>query len=179
MRIALHICCGICASEVIETLCREEHQIVGFFYNPNIHPENEYRRRLTAVYKISRELNFPLIVPPYTPEEWLAGTSIFKKEPEGGKRCHICFEMRLQKTYLYMKNSKCDAFTTTLTISPHKSAEAINRIGYDIGGERFLTRNFKKKGGFNRANRMAKQWNLYRQNYCGCIYSIRDQTHEY
>ena len=173
MKIALHICCGVCASEVVEILQREGHQVIGFFHNPNIHPEQEYQRRLEATNKVSLELDFPLVVPPYTPKEWLVETDTLKNAPEGGARCQICFKIRLRETYLYMIHSGCDAFTTTLTISPHKSAEAINRIGYEIGVNRFMARNFKKKGGFNRANHLAKQWHLYRQNYCGCIYSMR------
>ena len=175
MNIVLHICCGVCAAGAVETLTKEGHQVTGFFYNPNIHPAEEYNRRLETTRKVARELNFPLEIAPYTPEEWLRETETLKHEPEGGKRCHICFRMRLEKTYLHLITTGADAFTTTLTISPHKSAEAVNRIGREIGGDKFLVRDFKKKDGFKQAVKLARQWELYRQDYCGCIYSLKQR----
>jgi len=173
MKILLHICCGVCAAGVVERLTLEGHQVHGLFYNPNIHPQQEYDRRLGVARKVAQKLNFPLEVPPYTPEEWLKETIYLANEPEGGRRCEVCFRLRLKRAYLYMKDFGADAFTTTLTISPHKSAVVINRVGREIGGERFLARDFKKKEGFHRATELAKKWALYRQNYCGCIYSMR------
>jgi predicted adenine nucleotide alpha hydrolase (AANH) superfamily ATPase len=96
-------------------------------------------------------------------------------EPEGGKRCQVCFRFRLEKAYDYMVDCGADAFTTTLTISPRKSAQMINRIGWEIGGEKFLVRDFKKKEGFKRAVELARRWELYRQDYCGCMYSMRQR----
>ncbi len=173
MKIVLHICCGVCAAGVVERLTLEGHQVLGLFYNPNIHPLEEYERRLEAAYKVAQELNFPLEAGPYTPEEWFEETSSLKNEPEGGRRCEVCFRIRLKKTYLYLKDCGWDAFTTTLTVSPHKSADVINQVGQEIGGDRFLVRDFKKKAGFQRATELAKKWALYRQHYCGCIYSMR------
>jgi len=175
VKIALHICCGVCAAGVVEALATEGHQVIGFFYNPNIHPAEEYERRLETTYSVAQELNFPLQVAPYTPEEWLRATDSLKHEPEGGKRCQVCFSIRLQKTYHYLLDCGADAFTTTLTISPHKSAQAINKIGQEVGGDKFLVRDFKKKEGFKRAIQLARQWELYRQDYCGCIYSMRQR----
>ena len=173
MKIVLHICCGVCAAGVVERLTAEGHQVLGIFYNPNIYPPEEYNRRLEVTRKVAEALKFPLEVPPYTPEEWFKETSSLENEPEGGRRCEVCFRLRLKQAYLYMKEYGWDAFTTTLTISPHKSAEVINRLGQEIGGEKFLVRDFKKKEGFKRAIELAKKWSLYRQNYCGCIYSMR------
>ncbi len=173
MKIVLHICCGVCAAGVVKTLTEEGHQVTGFFYNPNIYPEEEYHKRLETARRVARKLNFPFEVAPYTPEQWLKETDLFKHEPEGGKRCRVCFRMRLEKTYLYLKECGADAFTTTLTISPHKSAEIVNTTGREIGGDKFLVRDFKKKEGFRKAVQLARQWQLYQQNYCGCIYSIR------
>jgi len=173
VKIVLHICCGVCAAGAVKTLVEEGHQVVGFFYNPNIHPAQEYERRLETAYRVAQELDFPLEAGPYTPEEWLKETNSLKHEPEGGKRCPVCFKIRLEETYLYMLDYGADAFTTTLTISPHKSAQVINKIGQEIGGDKFLVRDFKKKDGFKRAIQLARQWELYRQNYCGCIYSMR------
>jgi len=173
MKTVLHICCGICAAGVAERLISEGHQVIGFFYNPNIHPLEEYNRRLEVARKIAEELNFPLEVAPYTPEEWFEETKSLENEPEGGRRCEVCFRLRLKRAYLCMEDCEGDAFTTTLTISPHKSATVINKVGQEIGGGRFLVRDFKKKEGFKRAMELAKKWTLYRQDYCGCIYSMR------
>ena len=173
MHIILHICCGVCAAGVVETLAAEGHRVTGYFYNPNIHPAEEYLRRLATAEKVAQELNFPLEVAPYTPEAWLKETDPLKTEPEGGRRCQVCFRIRLEKTYRYLSDLGADAFTTTLTISPRKSAEAVNKTGWKIGGSSLLARDFKKKEGFKRAVQLAKKWELYRQNYCGCIYSMR------
>ena len=175
MKIVLHICCGICAAGAAESLAAEGHQITGFFYNPNIHPAQEYERRLETARKVAQKLNFPLIEGPYTPEDWLKETLSLKDAPEGGERCQLCYKIRLEKTYSYLLNCGADAFTTTLTISPHKSAEAVNRTGREIGGDKFLTRDFKKKDGFKQAMQSAMQWELYRQNYCGCVYSMKSR----
>ena len=173
MKVVLHICCGVCAAGAVEALVREGHQVVGFFHNPNIHPAEEYQRRLETARRVAQELHFPLEVPVYEPEEWLKQAGSLEHEPEGGKRCQVCFRFRLEKAYDYMVDCGADAFTTTLTISPRKSAQIINKIGWEIGGEKFLVRDFKKKEGFKRAVELAKRWQLYRQDYCGCIYSMR------
>ncbi len=174
MKIVLHICCGVCAAGVVERLTSEGHQVLGLFYNPNIHPLEEYQKRLDVAHKVAKELSFPLVEAPYTPEEWLQETSGLENEPEGGRRCPVCFRIRLKQTYLYMKEHGYDVFATTLTVSPHKSADVVNRVGREVGGERFLARDFKKREGFKRAMELAKKWALYRQNYCGCIYSQRE-----
>ena len=173
MRIALHICCGICAAGVVERLTLEGHYVLGFYYNPNIYPQEEYDRRREAVRKIALELNFPLELPIHNSEQWFSKTVSLNNEPEGGRRCEVCFRLRLEETYHYLKDCGADAFTTTLTISPRKSAATVNRIGQEIGGDSFLTRDFKKKGGHQRATELASKWSLYRQDYCGCIYSMR------
>lgn len=175
MKVVLHICCGVCAAGAAEALAVEGHQVIGFFCNPNIHPSPEYQRRLEATRMVAEKLHFPLEVAPYMPEEWFVETDSFRHEPEGGKRCQVCYRIRLEKTYEYLIDCGADAFTTTLTISPHKSAQEIKEIGQEIGGEKFLVRDFKKKDGFKRAVQLARQWELYRQNYCGCIYSMRPE----
>ena len=174
MKIVLHICCGVCAAGVVDRLTLEGHEVLGFFYNPNIHPLEEYERRLEVTHKVAKELNFPLEIGPYIPEDWFKETSSLENEPEGGRRCGVCFRHRLKKTYLYLEDCGRDAFTTTLTVSPRKSANVVNQVGREIGGDRFLVRDFKKQEGFKRAMGLAKKWALYRQNYCGCIYSLRE-----
>jgi len=172
MKVVLHICCGVCAAGVAERLSLEGHEVIGLFYNPNIHPEQEYRKRLEVANEVAKQLGFPLTVASYVPEEWFREVSGLENEPEGGRRCEVCYRIRLKKTYLYMLDKGWDAFTTTLTISPHKPADVVNRVGWQVGGDRFLARDFKKKEGFRRAIELAKRWSLYRQNYCGCVYSM-------
>jgi epoxyqueuosine reductase len=175
MKILLHICCGVCAAGAADVLISEGHQVTGFFYNPNIYPESEYYHRLETAKRTADKLGFELIEGPYEPPAWLALAEGFKDEPEGGKRCSICYRMRLDKTFRLMMDRGFDAFTSTLTISPHKPAQMINAIGYEIGGEGFLGRDFKKKEGFKKAIDLAKRWELYRQNYCGCRYSLEQR----
>jgi predicted adenine nucleotide alpha hydrolase (AANH) superfamily ATPase len=174
MKIALHVCCGVCAGGVAERLTSEGDEVHGFFYNPNIHPKEEYERRLEAARTVAKELDFPLEAGPYTPEEWFSETRGLENEPEGGARCEVCFKYRLEKTFLYMQEAGLDAFTTTLTVGPQKSAAVINQVGRGIGGGRFLVRDFKKKAGFQRASELAKKWAIHRQHYCGCVYSMRE-----
>jgi epoxyqueuosine reductase len=173
MKVALHICCAVCASAAAERLMQEGHQVQGFFYNPNIYPPEEYRKRWLYTLKVSMELGFPLQEGPYLPQEWNSAVASLENEPEGGKRCPVCFRLRLEKTYLFMQGSGCEAFTTTLTMGSNKSAVLIGGIGREIGGEKFLERDFKKKEGFKRAGELAQKWELYRQHYCGCIYTLR------
>ncbi len=174
MNIALHICCAVCAAGAAERLIAEGHRVTGFFYNPNIHPEEEYRRRLESARRVAEALGFPLEEGPYTPGEWLKATAGLAQEPEGGRRCPVCFKLRMEKTYQFMRERGFDAFTTTLTMGSNKSAIIINKIGEEsVSGGRFLKRDFKKKEGFKRAMELARQWGIYRQSYCGCVYSIR------
>jgi len=171
MKILLHICCGVCASSVIERLLCEGHTVTGFFYNPNIHPADEYQRRLEAAKKAAGEWNIELVEGKYDRERWFESVKGQVYSPEGGKRCAICYRLRLEKTYEYMKRHMFNAFTTTLTVSPMKDALVVNEIGRDIGGDKFICADFKKKGGFQRAGELSKEWGLYRQHYCGCVYS--------
>ncbi len=172
MKIVLHICCAVCAAGVAERLIAAGHEVRGFFYNPNIHPQEEYQIRLENAHQVAGILKFPLDVPPYAPEAWLTATKTLENEPEGGQRCAVCFRLRLQETYRHLLDCGGDAFTSTLTVSPHKSALVINRAGKDIGGDKFLARDFKKQAGFQRTMELTRQWGLYRQQYCGCVYSM-------
>ena len=173
MKVVLHVCCGVCAAGAAEELTQEGHHVLGYFYNPNIYPFEEYQRRFQTAIEVANILHFPIEEGLYTQEEWLKETESMKSEPEGGSRCLTCYRIRLRETFRYLEICGADYFTSTLSISPHKSAAAINRIGREIGGDKFLARDFKKKEGFKRASQLAKKWGLYRQNYCGCIYSIR------
>ena len=176
MKVVLHICCGVCAAGAAHELISEGHEVAGYFYNPNIYPEEEYNRRLAAAREVARRLSFPLESGPYDACRWQDLCRPYAFAPEGGARCELCFRLRLGYTRNYMQAAGADAFTTTLTISPHKSAAVVNRVGRELGGERFLVRDFKKKDGFKRAVQRAKQWELYRQNYCGCVYSMIERS---
>jgi len=175
MKIALHICCAVCAAGAAERLIQEGHQVVGFYYNPNIYPADEYRLRLENARRVAAELAFPLKEGTYQPEEWDRRISGLENEPEGGRRCPLCFQIRLEQTYRFMLESGCQCFASTLSMGSNKSAIVIEQIALEIGGEAFFSRDFKKKEGFKRAGELSKQWGLYRQNYCGCKYSLRDR----
>jgi epoxyqueuosine reductase len=173
MHVVLHICCGVCAAGAATQLIAEGHRVTGFYFNPNIYPESEYNARLEAARKIASELGFEFKTGDYDPKYWVAETMALATEPEGGKRCQVCYRIRLLAACEFMKETGADAFTSTLTIGPSKSAEKINKIGAEIGGGSFLARDFKKNEGFKKANDLAKKLGIYRQNYCGCIYSVR------
>jgi epoxyqueuosine reductase len=175
MKILLHICCGVCSTSVIERLLCEGHTVTGFFYNPNIHPVDEYKKRLEAAQKAAREWNIELIEGKYDRQIWFECVKGEEHSPEGGSRCGICYRLRLKRTYEYMKKHMFDAFTTTLTVSPMKNVVEVNLAGRDIGGEKFICSDFKKKGGFQRAIELSGEWGLYRQNYCGCVYSQEEE----
>jgi len=173
MNVVLHFCCGVCAAGAADVLLQEGRRVTGYFYNPNIYPEEEYRLRLEAAQRAADKLKFELAAGPYDVEEWNRVTEGMGDEPEGGSRCSICYRLRLEKTFGFMQERDADAFTSTLTISPHKQAAEINRIGKEIGGDRYIARDFKKKDGFKRSMELARSWGIYRQNYCGCIYSLQ------
>jgi len=170
--ILLHICCGICASSVVERLRQEGFKPIGFFYNPNIHPRKEYEQRFAVAKEVAQILDFELIQGPYDPDNWFKLTKGLENEPEGGRRCAVCFKMRLEETQRKARQLNINKFTTTLTVSPHKDTTVINEIGRAISPSEFLARDFKKQNGFHLATKFAKCYNLYRQNYCGCIYSL-------
>jgi hypothetical protein len=173
MNVILHICCGVCAAGAADVLLREGHQVTGYFYNPNIYPQEEYRLRLEAARHSAEKLGFDLVEGPYQPANWISAVGAYQDGPAGGPRCLACYRLRMEKTFDFMRERGADAFTSTLTISPHKSAQAINMIGAETGGGSFIARDFKKKDGFKRASGLARSWELYRQNYCGCVYSLK------
>lgn len=174
-KLLLHTCCAPCSPHVI-SLLEPLYEVMLFFYNPNIHPADEYWLRVEEMKRFADEQRKTLIIEPYDVDEWFRVTQGLDKEPEGGKRCEVCFGMRFEKTAKTAHGLGIPFFTTTLTISPHKNAEAINRIGIEIGqkyGVTFLDENFKKQDGFKKNLRLSRKYNFYRQNYCGCIYSRR------
>lgn len=176
-RMLLHICCAPDATVVIERVS-PEYEITGYFYNPNIHPKREYYLRLEEMKRLAQGMGIELVCEEYDLDRWFALTRDLKDEPEGGRRCEVCFRMRLERAADYAKMNGFDMFTTVLTVSPHKKAEVINRIGEEIAREYeipFLSANFKKKDGFKRSVELSKEFDLYRQDYCGCVYSKEER----
>ena len=176
MKVLLHICCGVCAIGAVKQLMEEGHTVTGYFFNPNIQPAEEYKLRLYASRTVADHLGFPLETGDYNPVQWLDETIHLASEREGGKRCHLCYRIRLQQSFNQMKLTGADAFASTLTMGPMKSAAIINKIGEEIGGDNFLPRDFKKKDWIKKSNAIARELGIYRQNYCGCIYSMRKEA---
>ena len=181
----LHSCCAPCSSYCLEYLS-QYFQITVFYYNPNIFPSEEYEDRVNEQDRLIRELNEGGVLHPirlvkgtYRPEEFYEAVKGLEKEPEGGARCTECFKLRLYESARLAKEGSFDYFTTTLTISPLKDAERLNQIGEEAGerlGVRFLNSDFKKKNGYKRSIEMSKEHDLYRQDYCGCVYSKQSLT---
>ncbi|MDD7408264.1 MAG: epoxyqueuosine reductase QueH [Anaerovoracaceae bacterium] len=181
--IFLHSCCGPCSTAVIERLV-PRYRVTVFFYNPNITNEGEYEKRLANEKKFIEEYNktlapedkVTLIEGPYDPENYLRYVSGWEDEPENGPRCTQCFRIRMDMTARFAVKNGFDLFTTTLSVSPHKSTPRIVETGREISkkyGIDFLDESFKKKDGFHRSVELSKEYGLYRQNYCGCIFSER------
>ena len=177
----LQVCCAPCSSYVMEYLSRY-FDITLYFYNPNITSQNEYDKRLLEIKNFLQNAyngNVNLIYEDYNANEFLNAVKGYETEPEGGKRCKICYALRLDKTANYAKNNGFDYFTTTLSVSPHKNAEWLNELGvlnskkYNVN---YLYADFKKQGGYLRSIQLSKEYNLYRQDYCGCDYSINKKN---
>lgn len=193
-KLLLHACCGPCSSYVLEYL-NGFFDITIFYYNPNIHPETEYTRRLEELENFLPDFtknfenpNITLIKEDYNPEDFYNAIKIrenpeLTKEKEKGERCFRCYEFRLKKAFEYAKKNDFDYFCTTLSISPFKDAEKINVIGEKLVSEekakssdsfvpKWLISDFKKKGGFQRSLEISREYDLYRQQYCGCVFSM-------
>ncbi len=176
-RLLLHSCCGPCSSYCIACLS-EYFSVTVFYYNPNIYPPEEYELRAKEQERFVRE--FPTRYPVsfveggYDPERFYACAKGLEHVPEGGERCFACYRLRLQKTAEYAKKEGYDFFTTTLSISPLKNAAKLNEIGAGLEREyqvRYLFSDFKKKDGYKKSTELSRQYGMYRQNYCGCVFS--------
>ncbi len=175
-KIVLHTCCAICSGYPISYLQDMGYQVISYFYNPNIFPESEYQKRLAAEKTLCEHFNCELVEELYVPDEFYTVAKGLEAEPEKGKRCDKCFELRLQKTAEFAKKNGIKTFTTSMVISPHKNFVKLSAIGEDIAknyGLEYLAVDFKKKDGFLKTNKISKELGLYRQNYCGCRYSLR------
>ena len=177
-KLLLHACCGVCSSSVIEKLY-PFFEITILYYNPNIYPKEEYIKRLNTQKEIidKMNINIKLLEIGYLNEEFENIARGLEDEKEGGTRCTKCFYLRLEKTAKIAKNLNYDYFTTTLSVSPYKDSQKLNKIGEVLEKEynvKYLYSDFKKKEGYKRSNELAKIYNLYRQHYCGCKYSLKE-----
>jgi predicted adenine nucleotide alpha hydrolase (AANH) superfamily ATPase len=171
--VLLHTCCGPCSSACIERL-REYLDVTVYFYNPNVEPMEEYLRRKETQIKLLEELDIPYIDADYDNDYYRSSVKGLESEKEGGARCPVCFKIRLKRTAEVAKEKGFDYFCTSLTVSPHKNSDIINKIGHAIGesiGIKFLYSDFKKREGYKRSIELSKEYDLYRQDYCGCLYS--------
>ena len=180
-RLLLHSCCAPCSSYCMEYLS-EFFDITVFYFNPNIYPVEEYLNRVSEQKRLIEEMSFKrpvsFLAGEYEPERFYEAAKGLENEPEGGARCEKCFILRLEETVALAKKEKFDCFTTTLSISPLKSAEKLNNIGEKLAekyGVKFLNSDFKKRGGYQRSIELSKEYGLYRQDYCGCVFSRREQ----
>lgn len=175
-KIVLHACCGICSGYPVSSLIDAGYQVVVYFYNPNIYPAEEYQKRLDAERTLCAHFGCELVEAEYNPEEFYKVANGLELEPERGKRCDKCFKLRLKKTAEFTKSRGIKTFTTSIVISPHKNFQKLSEIGQQIAQENdleFLAIDFKKKDGFLKTNKISKELGLYRQNYCGCKFSLR------
>ncbi len=179
-RLFLHSCCAPCSSYVLEYLSGY-FQITDFFYNPNISPKEEYVKRAEELKHLIDEMPFvhkPVFLEgDYCPEEFFKMAKGLEKVPEGGERCFRCYRMRMEEAARLAAEGGYDYFTTTLSISPLKNAQKINEIGEElekIYGVKHLPSDFKKKNGYKRSTELSGEYGLYRQNYCGCVFSKRE-----
>ena len=180
-RLLLHCCCAPCSSYVLEYLSRF-FEITCLFYNPNISPAEEYEKRAEELRRLISEqphdIPVSIIVEKYNPEEFFAAVKGFEQVKEGGERCFRCYRLRLEMAAKYAREYNFDNFCSTLSISPLKNATKLNEIGEELS-EIYkiphLPNDFKKKGGYLRSIELSAEYRLYRQNYCGCVFSIKER----
>ncbi|MDD2766174.1 MAG: epoxyqueuosine reductase QueH [Candidatus Moranbacteria bacterium] len=176
----LHVCCAPCSIAVIDELATE-YDLVVLFYNPNIHPEEEYLKRKREVVRVCEEWKVPMIDHDYDIEKWEKDIRGLENEPEGGLRCVSCISMRLLHTAEIAKEKNIELFGTTLTMGRNKREIVITPLGKSAGekyGREYYVEDWKKKGREIKARAMVKERDIYRQTYCGCKYSIRVQREE-
>ncbi|MCR5462548.1 MAG: epoxyqueuosine reductase QueH [bacterium] len=175
LKLLLHCCCAPCSSYSFLYLSDKFH-ITAYFYNPNIMLKEEHDKRLNELKRLIKEMNLDIEVIEEYDSEFLKIAKGLENEPERGKRCTLCYELRLRKCANLAKKQGFDLFSTTLSISPYKDAKRLNEIGYNLEkelGVEYLYLDLKKNDGYKKSIELSKKYNLYRQNYCGCIYSMK------
>lgn len=177
-KLLMHVCCGPCSTACLG-LVADYFDITLLFYNPNIHPKFEYDKRYGELLKFvniknSKGYNIKIVNAIYNEQEYFNKVKGLEKEKEGGKRCTECFNLRLEYSAEYALENGFDYFTTTLTVSPHKNSQLINEIGNSLEKKyniKYLFSDFKKNEGYKKSIELSREYNLYRQDYCGCIFS--------
>lgn len=174
-KMLLHTCCAPCSTHVLELL-RNIFDLTLYFYDPNIHPREEYEMRRDEMKVYAEKFSIPFVEGPYEMEKWFEVTKGHEADIEGADRCFICYEMRLREVARFAGENGFEYFGTVLSISPHKNAQKINETGMYLAGEfgiKYLAADFKKRDGFKRSTALSREHGLYRQDYCGCVYSRR------
>lgn len=177
--ILLHSCCAPCSGAIIEKLFEEGIAMTIFFYNPNIHPRSEYEKRKAEIQKFAKKKNIPFVDADYDPEEFFAKTRGLENEPERGRRCEVCFQMRLDATAHFAVQNGFSVFAACLGISRWKNKDHINACGKRAAekyGISFWDRDWRKNGGEQRKTKIVREENFYAQQYCGCAFSLRDSN---
>ena len=185
-KVFLHSCCAPCSSYCLEYLS-EFFEVTIFYYNPNIYPEEEYRKRVIEqqefIAKFPAKHKISFVEGEYDADRFYQTVKGLEQVKEGGERCFACYRLRLQEAYDYAKDKGFDYFTTTLTISPLKNAAKLNEIGEEIakagnGRLQFLPSDFKKKNGYKRSVELSEEYGMYRQDYCGCVFSKQERERQ-
>ena len=177
-KILMHSCCAPCSVDIIETLLESGLELTLFFYNPNIHPLKEYEIRKSENKRFAEKQGVPFVDADYDTDNWFERVQGLENEPERGKRCTVCFDMRFERTALYAMENNFPVFSSSLGISRWKNKDQINDSGTKAAKRypslTYWTYNWRKFGGSSRMYEVSKKENLYKQEYCGCIYSLRD-----
>ena len=177
-KLLLHSCCAPCAGEIMEAVSASDIDTTIYFYNPNIHPKEEYEIRKDENIRFAEKLGSDFIDADYDKDNWFERIKGLENEPERGKRCTVCFDMRFERTALYAHENNFKIFATTLGISRWKDLEQINNSGLKAAkrynGLGFWDFNWRKQGGSSRMLEISKKEKFYKQEYCGCVYSLRD-----
>lgn len=177
----LHSCCAPCVGDIMERLIESNIKYTIFFYNPNIHPKKEYEIRKQENIRFAKKYQIPFIDADYDKDEWFKRIKGFEYEPERGFRCTLCFDMRFERTALYAYENNFQIFTSSLGISRWKNMEQINECGIRAASRYqnmiYWTYNWRKEGGSQRMIELSKQESFYQQEYCGCVFSLRDTNH--
>jgi len=174
----LHVCCAPCSTYIIDLL-QGEFEITAFFYNPNIHPPQEHHRRAQEARHLCQRLGVEIIADDDDAHRWSRRMRGRQADREGGPHCSVCFWIRLAQTAMVAEERGFDYFATTLTVSPHKDARTINRVGEKAARglrTKFYPADFKKQDGFKKSCQLSLKHGLYRQDYCGCVYSLRERN---
>lgn len=180
----LHSCCAPCSSYVLEYLSRY-FKITVFYYNPNIYPEEEFYKRRSEQERFISQLPtknpISFIGTEHMSEEFYKAVKGLEHIREGGERCFACYKLRLEESAMAARDMGADYFTTTLSISPMKNARKLNEIGGELGekyGVKYLFSDFKKRNGYKRSTELSREYGIYRQNYCGCVFSLRERNED-